>query len=81
VIIYDQACATEKRRAQKRRAREAGGAAAPTRLFINERVCEGCGDCGAQVPARRACSKAAGDALVSQTDGILIAWYNRTESD
>lgn len=44
VLIYDQACATERRRLRKR------GRAAPatSRLFINSRVCEGCGDCGIQ---------------------------------
>jgi indolepyruvate ferredoxin oxidoreductase len=41
VIIYDQICATEKRRRSKR------GNAAPdrTRTIINTEVCEGCGDC------------------------------------
>ncbi len=43
-IIYDQVCATEKRRRRKR-----GKLAAPeTRVVINEAVCENCGDCTAQ---------------------------------
>ncbi len=41
VMIYDQICATEKRRRSKR------GLRAPdrTRVVINTEVCEGCGDC------------------------------------
>lgn len=41
VLIYDQICATEKRRRSKR------GLRAPdrTRVMINTEVCEGCGDC------------------------------------
>ena len=42
LIIYDQTCASEKRRRRKR-----GAYPDPAkRLVINHRVCEGCGDCG-----------------------------------
>jgi indolepyruvate ferredoxin oxidoreductase len=44
VILYDQTCATEKRRRRKR-----GTLATPDkRVVINELVCEGCGDCSVQ---------------------------------
>ncbi len=43
-IIYDQTCATEKRRRRKR-----GKMVDPDkRVVINELVCEGCGDCSVQ---------------------------------
>ncbi|WP_329378614.1 indolepyruvate ferredoxin oxidoreductase family protein [Streptomyces sp. NBC_01716] len=41
VLIHDQECAAEKRRRRRRK-----DAPPQTRVFINERVCEGCGDCG-----------------------------------
>jgi indolepyruvate ferredoxin oxidoreductase len=42
ILIYDQTCATEKRRRRKR-----GKLEDPAkRVVINSLVCEGCGDCG-----------------------------------
>ncbi|MFX1763662.1 indolepyruvate ferredoxin oxidoreductase family protein [Paraburkholderia sp. A1RI-2L] len=44
ILIYDQTCATEKRRRRKR-----GTYPDPAkRVVINEAVCEGCGDCSVQ---------------------------------
>jgi indolepyruvate ferredoxin oxidoreductase len=43
-IVYDQTCAAEKRRRRKRGLYPDP----PKRVFINEAVCEGCGDCGVQ---------------------------------
>ena len=44
VLIYDQTCAAEKRR----RRRKGQFPDPQKRVFINELVCEGCGDCGVQ---------------------------------
>ncbi len=44
VLVYEQMCAAEQRRRRKR-----GRLADPARrVFINELVCEGCGDCSTQ---------------------------------
>jgi indolepyruvate ferredoxin oxidoreductase len=44
VLIYEQTCAAEKRRRRKRKLM----IDPPKRTFINQAVCEGCGDCGVQ---------------------------------
>jgi indolepyruvate ferredoxin oxidoreductase len=44
VLIYEQTCATEKRRRRKR-----GTMEDPKRFaYINDLVCEGCGDCSVE---------------------------------
>jgi indolepyruvate ferredoxin oxidoreductase len=44
VLIYEQTCAAEKRRRRKKNEL----VDPPIRMFINEDVCEGCGDCSVQ---------------------------------
>ncbi len=44
ILVYDQTCAAEKRRRRRK-----GEYPDPLkRVFINERVCEGCGDCSSK---------------------------------
>ena len=49
LLIYDQTCAAEKRRRRKKKEI----VDPPQRVFINEMVCEGCGDCGVASTACR----------------------------
>jgi len=49
VLVYDQTCASEKRRRRKQNTAQATVFPDPARrVLINEAVCEGCGDCGEQ---------------------------------
>ncbi|MFD8517990.1 indolepyruvate ferredoxin oxidoreductase family protein [Streptomyces antimycoticus] len=44
VLIHDQECAASQRRKRRRGAQDTPA----TKVFVNERLCEGCGDCGAR---------------------------------
>jgi indolepyruvate ferredoxin oxidoreductase len=49
ILIYDQTCASEKRRRRKKIVDGKPGFPDPARrVIINEAVCEGCGDCSVQ---------------------------------
>nr|MBP8310004.1 indolepyruvate ferredoxin oxidoreductase family protein [Burkholderiaceae bacterium] len=49
ILIYDQTCASEKRRRRKKIVDGKPGFPDPARrVVINEEVCEGCGDCSVQ---------------------------------
>ncbi|HEX4917900.1 MAG TPA: indolepyruvate ferredoxin oxidoreductase family protein [Limnobacter sp.] len=51
VLVYEQTCASEKRRRRKRTNPNTGELLYPNpakRVVINSRVCEGCGDCSKQ---------------------------------
>ena len=49
VVIYDQTCASEKRRRRKKIVDGKPGFPDPARrMVINEAICEGCGDCSVQ---------------------------------
>jgi indolepyruvate ferredoxin oxidoreductase len=49
VLVYDQTCASEKRRRRKKIVDGKPGYPDPARrVVINEAVCEGCGDCSVQ---------------------------------
>lgn len=45
-LIYDQTCASEKRRRRKRGIMDPIDKGVDKHVYINEDVCEGCGDCG-----------------------------------
>ncbi len=53
ILIYDQTCATEKRRRRKR----GKLVDPPKRVLVNSLVCEGCGDCGEKSFVCRCCPR------------------------
>ena len=74
ILIYEQTCAAEKRRRRKK-----GELVDPARrLFINERVCEGCGDCSVQsncvavVPLETELGRKRSDRPVELQQGLLV---------
>ncbi len=74
VLIYEQTCAAEKRRRRKK-----GELVDPARrLFINDRVCEGCGDCSVQsncvavLPLETELGPQAQDRPVELQQGLLV---------
>ena len=73
-MIYDQTCASEKRRRRKR-----GTFPDPDkRAFINPAVCEGCGDCGvksncvAVLPLETEIGPQAADRSISLQQGLFM---------
>ena len=72
VLIYDQTCAAEKRRRRKR-----GTFPDPAkRVFINDAVCEGCGDCSDKIELRL--GQAARDRARPQAHDRPVATATRT---
>ena len=74
ILIYEQTCAAEKRRRRKK-----GELVDPARrLFINERVCEGCGDCSVQsncvavLPLETELGRKRDDRPVELQQGLLV---------
>ncbi len=72
VLIFDQACATETRRRRKR-----AGLLPERYLFIHERVCEGCGDCGRKSMCLALSPK---ETMFGRKTEILQSACNRDES-
>jgi len=89
VIIYDQACATVKRRLRKRGQLPQSA----TRVFINPDVCEGCGDCSAtsnclsvlpkrtELGVKRQIDQSACNADFSCLDGFCPSFITVTAAD